>query len=189
MKLPFAEIFVVFVMSLILVMYLMNHYGEVEYVKGKDNREYLVRNLSDKQEAADLLASITKDLNTLVNHMMAKYPDSPEANRLYKNFNPNAISEGSVDSGYTSYSVNKGEKIILCIRQKDQTFVDKNTIMYVAIHELGHLMTADIGHTPSFWKNFKFLLQEAIDMRLYTKKDYADDPQDYCGIKITNSIV
>ena len=189
MALPFAEIFVVFVMSLILLMYLLKHYGEVEYVKASDNREYLVRNLNDKQEAADLLASVTKDLKTLVNHMMAKFPSSSDVKQLYNNFNPNSISEGSVDSGYTSYSVNKGEKIILCIRQKDQTFVEKNTILYVAIHELGHLMTPDIGHTQSFWKNFKILLNEAIKIKIYVKKDYAEEPEDYCGIKITNSIV
>jgi len=188
--LPFTEIFVVFVMTVILLMYLMKHYGEVEYVRSStDNREYLVRNLSDKQQAANLLASVTKDLQRLVQHMMAKYSDDERTLYLYKNFNPDSISEGSVDSGYTSYSVNKGEKIIICIRQKDGTFVDKNTIMYVAIHELGHLMTREVGHTPSFWDNFKFLLNEAMEMQLYVKTNYANDPQDYCGIKITNSIV
>jgi predicted metal-dependent hydrolase len=190
MGLPFAEIFVVFIMSIILLMYLMNHYGEVEYVKSsQDNREYLVRNLDDKQEAADLLSSVTKDLKTLVNHMMAKYPENTDVQQLYKNFNPASISEGSVDSGYTSYSVNKGEKIILCIRQKDQTFVDKNTILYVAIHELGHLMTPEIGHTARFWKNFKFLLEEAIIIGIYVKKDYATNPENYCGIKINNTVL
>lgn len=172
------------------MMYLMNHYGEVEYVKSTtDNKEYLVRNLDDKQKAADLLAAITKDLQFLARHMMAKYPESIDAVRLYKNFNASSISEGSVDSGYTSYSVNKGEKIILCIRQKDKTFVEKNTIMYVAVHELGHLMTSEIGHTKSFWDNFKFLLNEAIEIGIYKKTDYAGSPKDYCGIKITNSIV
>lgn len=190
MGLPFAEIFVVFVMCVILIMYLMNHYGEVEYVKSTtDNKEYLVRNLDDKQEAANLLAALTKDLQHLARHMMAKYPDNLDAVRLYKNFNTSSISEGSVDSGYTSYSVNKGEKIILCIRQKDKSFVDKNTIMYVAIHELGHLMTSEIGHTQSFWDNFKFLLNESIEIGIYKKTDYAGSPKDYCGIKITNSIV
>lgn len=190
MKVHFAEIFVVFIMSVILLMYLVNHYGEVEYVKSRtDQREYLVRNLNDKQEAADLLAAVTADLKKLVNHMMAKFPEKPDVNQLYNNFNPSSISEGSVDSGYTSYSVNKGEKIILCIRQKNQTFVDKNTILYVAIHELGHLMTPEIGHTPSFWKNFKFLLNEAVAIKLYVKTDYAEEPEDYCGIKITNSVI
>ena len=188
--LPFTEIFVVFVMSVILLMYIMKHYGEVEYVRSStDNREYLVRNLSDKQQAANLLASITKDLQKLVSHMMAKFPDNEHVLLLYDNFNPDAISEGSVDSGYTSYSVNKGEKIIICIRQKDGAFVEKNTIMYVAVHELGHLMTKEIGHTDTFWENFKYLLNEAMEIGLYKKTDYAADPKDYCGIKITNSIV
>ena len=188
--LPFTEIFVVFVMTVILLMYLMKHYGEVEYVRSStDNREYLVRNMSDKQQAADLLASITKDLQKLVQHMMAKYPSDPHVLYLYKNFNPDAISEGSVDSGYTSYSVNKGEKIIICIRQKDGQFVEKNTIMYVAVHELGHLMTKEVGHTTLFWDNFRQLLNEAMDIGLYHKTNYAADPKDYCGIKITNSIV
>jgi predicted metal-dependent hydrolase len=170
-------------------MYIIHNYGEIEYIKANDNREYLVRNLDDKQEAANLLASITKDLETLVRHMMAKYPDNKDTIRLYANFNPDAISEGSVDSGYTSYSVNKGEKIILCIRQKDKSFVEKNTIMYVAIHELGHLMTSEVGHTDSFWKNFKFLLDEAISINLYKPDNYNLNPKDYCGIKINNTIL
>lgn len=188
--LPFTEIFVVFIMTVILLMYLAKHYGEVEYVRSTtDQREYLVRNLSDKQMAADLLASVTKSMQKLVHHMMAKYPTNEDISRLYNNFNPDAISEGSVDSGYTSYSVNKGEKIIICIRQKNGEFVDKNTIMYVATHELGHLMTKEIGHTDTFWSNFKFLLNEAMSIGLYSKTDYASNPKDYCGIKITSSVV
>jgi hypothetical protein len=188
--LPFTEIFVVFIMTVILLMYLMKHYGEVEYVRSSsDNKEYLVRNLSDKQQAADLLASVTKDLQRLVQHMLAKYPERETAQQLYKNFNPNSISEGSVDSGYTSYSVNKGEKIIICIRQKNKSFVDKNTVMYVAVHELGHLMTKEIGHTPSFWENFKFLLSEAVLIGLYKKVDFDKKPAEYCGISITGSVI
>lgn len=186
----FAEIFVIFIMVIILIMYIQNHYGEVEYVTSNiDKRSYLVRKLPDKQEAADYLADVNKDLTMLVQHMMAKYPRSDDALRLYKNYNPDAISEGSIESGYTSYSVNKGEKLILCIRQKDKRLVEKNVIMYVAIHELAHLMTHDIGHTPKFWENFKFLLNEAIDIGIYKKVNFNNSPQDYCGIKITNSVI
>ena len=188
--LPFTEIFVIFVMTVILLMYLMKHYGEVEYVRSStDNREYLVRNLSDKQEAANLLSDITKDLQLLVNHMMAKYPADENIQRLYDNFNPDSISEGSVDSGYTSYSVNKGEKIIICIRQSDKTFVDKNTVMYVAIHELGHLMTKEIGHTTTFWENFRILLHDAISIGIYKKVDYTQEPHKYCGISINSTVL
>lgn len=142
-----VEIFIVFIMSISLLMYVQNFYNEVDYVEAfSDKRYYLVRKLDDQQEAANLLASINKDLIALTQHMMAKFPKSQDAKRLYKNYNRNALSEGSIKSGYTSYSVDKGEKIVLCIRQADNSFVDKNTIMYVAIHELAHIMTKEVGH-------------------------------------------
>ena len=187
---PFIEIFVIFIMTIILVMYIQNHYGEVEYVQSTiDQRSYLVRKLPDKQEAADYLAIVNRDLYALAKHMMAKYPTNKDVQQLFNNYNAEAISEGSVESGYTSYSVNKGEKLILCIRQKNKKFVEKNVIMYVAIHELAHIMTPEVGHTPAFWNNFKFLLKEAIGLGLYKKINFNDDPHEYCGIHITNSII
>jgi len=61
--------------------------------------------------------------------------------------------------------------------------------MYVAIHELAHLMTKEVGHTTTFWQNFKFLLQEAITINIYKDYDFNKKPKDYCGIKITSSIL
>lgn len=178
-------------MTVVIIMFIQNHFGEVEYVKSTvDERYYLVRKLPNNQQAADYLADVNIKLIRLVKHMMAKYPTNQEVvTNLYKNYNPNAISEGSYESGYTSYTVNKGEKLILCIRQKDQTFVDKNTIIYIAVHELAHIMTTELGHTDTFWANFKILLNEAMEIGLYKKVDFNNKPQDYCGIKITSSIV
>ncbi len=187
----FIEFFIIFIMLIIVSLYIKKYYGEIEYVKSNiDGRSYLVRKLDDKQEAADLIASINKDLQKLVNHLMAKYPDDIRVRRLYKNFNPERVSEGSSEKGYTSYSINKGEKIILCIRQKkDDKLVNKNVILYVAIHELAHLMTKEIGHVKPFWDNFKFILTEAIEEGIYTKVDYSKEPVKYCGIHITSSVV
>ncbi len=190
--LSFVDIFVIFVIIMILFFYIKGYYAEVTFVKSSlDNRYYLVRKLHDKQKAADFLAAINKDLQRLVNHLVAKYPQNPEVKRLFENFNPNNVSEGSVQSGYTSYSVNKGERIILCIRQKDSTnsFVEKNIILYVAIHELAHLATESVGHDQTFWKNFKFILSEAVEINIYRKVDFASNPTPYCGIKITSSVI
>ena len=64
-----------------------------------------------------------------------------------------------------------------------------NTINYVAIHELSHLMTTSIGHTSEFWNNMKFLLQEVIDspLKIYTYQPYHKIPQEYCGTTISDS--
>ena len=167
-----------------------NYSNEVTSVKSTvDNNEYIVRNRDDKQEAADMLARIRSKLEKLVNSMKVKYPNDESVNRMNKKFNADNISESGQSSQYTSYSVNKGEKIVFCIRQKDenQSFVDLNTMTFVAIHELAHVMSKSVGHTDEFWKNFKLLLQEAINIGIYDKENYSQSPKDYCGIKVTDS--
>jgi predicted metal-dependent hydrolase len=164
--------------------------GAREYVTSTiDERKYLVRSLPDKQEAADLLAETSEELHKLIKHMEKMNPKDPRTERLVINFNRDSICEGVDSNEYTSYSVNKGEQIIFCLRQKDKnnTLVDLNTILFVGIHELAHLCTVSIGHTDEFWENFRWLLQEAIQIGVYTEQDYKSKPQKYCGINITSS--
>jgi predicted metal-dependent hydrolase len=167
-----------------------NFSNEVSYTKSTiDDKEYLVRNMEDKQEAANVLAGIRKKLEQICNLMKEKYPDDESVKRMIEKFNPDNITEAGKNNQYTSYSVNKGEKLVFCIRQKDEkeSIVDENTITFVSIHELAHIMTKSVGHTEEFWNNFKRLLKEAIDNNLYTKENYSENPKDYCGIKVTDS--
>ena len=186
----FTEAFVLFVLVVIVVMYVRQYYGEVEIVSAPDDgRRYVVRKLPDAKKAARLLARINAKLSRLVQHMVAKFPGDADVRRLQDNYNPDALSEGGTEVGYTSYSVNKGEKIVMCLRQPDDEFVDENVLVYVAVHELGHLMTDEIGHTPKFWANFKRLAAEAVDIGVYTKVAFGERPQPYCGISITSSVI
>lgn len=186
----FTDVFIMCMMALILFMYIRSYYGEVEYMTSKvDGKDYLVRKMPDSQEAADRLAMLNKKLAALVEHMSSMYGDNPDVVRLRANFNPDAVSEGGMENGYTSYSINKGERIVMCIRQRNGSFVDANVLVYVAVHELAHLMTMDVGHTPAFWSNFRFLLREAIEIGIYSKVDFNSKPSDYCGIKISSSVL
>jgi hypothetical protein len=186
----FTEAFIVFIMVIIMVMYVRSYYGEVEIVSAPDDgRRYVVRKLPDARQAAKLLARINAKLSKLVQHMIAKFPNDPAVRRLHDNYNPEALSEGGHEVGYTSYSVNKGEKIVMCLRQPDESFVEENVLVYVAVHELGHLMTDEVGHTPKFWANFKRLAAEAIEIGVYVKVDFGGKPQPYCGISIASSVV
>lgn len=173
-----------------------NYYSEVEYVLSTvDERYYLVRSVDNKQDASNLLAKLNKKLIKLVEHIHKMKDDSIvpkiDRNRLYSNFNPDNISEGTDENNYTSYSVNKGEKIVFCLRSKTKPLelVKLNILTYVAIHELAHLMTKEIGHPPVFWSNFKILLKEAIKLKLYKKVSFKENPVDYCGIQIKSSVV
>jgi len=164
--------------------------NEVIYVKSEvDDNEYLVRNLEDKQKAANMLAILRTKLEKICKAMKNKYPDDKDVTRMNERFNPDNITETGKNNQYTSYSVNKGEKVVFCIRQKDdaESMVDENTLTFVAIHELAHIMTVSVGHTKEFWDNFKKLLQEAVELKIYTKEDYNNNPKEYCGITVSDS--
>jgi hypothetical protein len=188
----FIEYFFIFVIIILLFFYLKNHYAEVTYVKSSiDGMNYLVRRLPDKQQAADTLAKLGNDMEKLIKHLLAKYPDNKDVKRMYENFNKKNMSESSPDSGYTSYSVDKGKRLVLCLRQKNSlnTFVNYNDLIYTVTHELIHTGVTDIGHTPHFWNQFRFVLTEAVELGIYKKIDYAKNPADFCGIKITSSVI
>lgn len=166
--------------------------GNVEYVKSTlDGKEYLVQSLPDRQAAANLLAQIGENLRLLVAHVEKVAPSDPRVLKIAENFNSEAISEGTDDTRYTSYSVNKGEKIVFCLRARDGTkkLESLNMMMFVAIHELAHIGTEDVGHTPEFWDNFKWLLEYAIDIGIYQKQDFANKPQEYCGMTVKSNVL
>lgn len=190
----FTTFFLVLVTITILYIYLETKSLGVVYVKSNMTKEtYLVRNLPDKQEASDNLALISLNLTKLLYYLLENI-DSYEKeyqngiHRLKKNYNPKNIYESSPGNKFTSYSINKGEKIIFCIREKSNNkLIDRNTMMFVAIHEFAHLMSKSIGHTPEFWKNMKFLLKCGIKCNIYKYVDYGVNPKPYCGMQITDT--
>jgi WLM domain len=196
----FYDLFAVGIGVSILVMYIMNKGAEVRYVKSDvDGREYLVQKTDDSLEAANMLASLNFKVEQLITTLLEKYPGDGRVQRLDAKYNPHALSEGGHETGYTSYSVNKGEKIVMCIRARNDSDGDskrikgaiesENVLMYVLLHELAHLATLDVGHTKTFWRTFNFIIKEAVALGIYEDTDYSKNPVKYCGINIDSSAV
>ena len=158
-------------------------------VSDVDGNKYCVRERAKLELAADLLARVTNKLKDLVKHMGENYPDRENVKRLVKGFNPKKINEILPTSSYTAYSENKGEKLAFCTTttKKGNKLIDDNTLTFVGIHEVAHIMTKSIGHTKEFWQNFKFLLKNAAKIGIYTPVDYKRKPKEYCGMKITDN--
>lgn len=181
----------VILVLILICFYLVYHYnnekGLTKVVSNVDNEEYTVQIKDDSKEAADLIAKIKKRLIILLEHLKKTYGNSDNrVSLLESNFRPDAIKEGVQTPGYTSYSVNKGEQIILCLRNKD-SLVDINTMMFVVLHEFAHLATESIGHTTEFWDNFRWILEESINIGIYTKQEFEKKSVEYCGMDITSS--
>jgi hypothetical protein len=141
------------------------------------------------KEAVNLLAEAVNKMKRLVEYVSKEYPNDEDVIRLKKNFNPNKITETLPTSELTAYSENKGEKMAFCLNKTKNTgtLIDLNTLTFVAIHELAHTMTKTIGHKQEFWKNFKFLLENAVKIGIYKPVDYKKENQSYCGMTITDN--
>ena len=154
-----------------------------------NGKTYCVRDRQQVNKAANLLAHTSTKCSQLVSKMKNKYQEHPITKRLTENFNPKKMQETLPTSMHTAYSENKGEKLAFCLNKfKNGTqLIDENTLMFVALHELSHIATEEIGHTPQYWRNFKFLLQKADEFGLYQPVDYKNSPKQSCGMKITDN--
>ena len=190
-----------FMILLVMLFMVSGYLRKIRYltkvISSVDNREYLVRSLPDKKEAANMLANLSHDLQKLCNHcqQISDNEGSEEKKnynraikRLNDNFKRDRIIEHIPGNRYIAHSVDKGREISICIRDsKDKKFMDNNTIRFVAIHELAHLMTAENGHPPIFWEHMKYLLERANDLSMYQPVDYSTSPVVYCGYTIDQS--
>ena len=159
-------------------------------VSGVDGKKYCVRERRNIVKASNLLATTTDKMQKLVENMGGKYSERDNVKRLVENFNPTTIKETLPTSEYTAYSENKGEKMAFCLNKKkgdNDNLIDQNTLTFVAIHELAHIMSATVGHNDEFWNNFKYLLDNAVEMGIYKPIDYRKDPEGYCGMDITDN--
>ncbi len=172
-----------------------------------DNNSYKVINsFNNKFEAAQLLHQINNNLLSVINYIDHKYNINNINNyhefsnvekkellnsikRMKKNYRPFNIQENlpNLLNKDTSYTINKGDIFALCLRfvNNKHLFHDMNTLMFVSLHELAHLFSKTYGHNHEFWKNFKFILLQAIEINMYYPINYNIHKVDYCSIKIT----
>lgn len=183
----YENILLIFFIIILFIHHEQQNTG-IQIMSKINQKKYIVQERHDNQKASDILAQIQYNIITLFNHLDNKYPNNKDVKRLLHRFNTKNIVEGTLDSEFTTYTLNKGDKIVFCLRSKqnqNRPLHDINTIMYVAIHELSHIMSISYHHTTEFQKHFKFLLKEAQQCNVYKYVDYSNNPKEYCGIIIS----
>jgi predicted metal-dependent hydrolase len=184
-----------FIFFILLVGYSAMYFKQskypMAYIKSTvDGERYYVRNMADSQDAADRLARVRAKLKRLRDHIAEKYPNIVFVKQIVANFDarPDQFSESTPEAVHTSYTVDK-EKVFMCLRQRNsqEELVSENIVVFVALHEMSHVGTASIGHTPEFWNNFSWLLKQAEEIDIYKYTDFSAHPVEYCGVHITDS--
>jgi hypothetical protein len=166
-------------------------------IEGIDGNNYYVRDDNDKDKAVLILYEIRQNIKKLINFIEEnsandkEFPIYKENINLIKNkIDSVTIKETPKTSSYTSYSVNKGEELYLCIRSKNTNEIHNiNDLLYVAIHEIAHIGCPEIGHTNLFFKINLYLLNKAVEFNLYKYDNYNNNPKEYCGINLNNTLL
>lgn len=163
----------------------------IDHLKSK----YIIQNFNpnldnSKNGRIDIIPS--SELQGIGRNVLRTEYVQDRVEQLIKNYNPQKIYEISPKniSGITSYTQDK-KTLIFCLRKKtknkngEHELHDINTLMFVNIHELTHMMNDLWGHQSDFWILFKFMLENAIECGIYKPVDYSKYPIDYCGLLIS----
>ena len=187
---------IIFVLILLIVylLYSLNNNGLVRANFNGDS--FVVQDHSDKSTAIELLKKLRDNLLIIAQKSLERAKSDKNTDyqkyisKIVNKLSGVLIREVEKDSPYTSYSVNKGEELVFCLRnKKTHEFYDYNKILYVAVHEIAHIGCPEIGHTKLFFELNRYLLQTAKDNNMYTFVDYNNKPEEYCGIKIYTNVL
>jgi hypothetical protein len=192
------ESYKIILLIAIIVIYIYFNSNNVTYVSHKSgniSKTYLVRDVDDKHNAAEMLFKLEQSLKRLVSLLIndPTVKENKEMNRYIQKINEKIsdieIQESTADSKHTSYSVNKGELLVFCIRSKKNSEIhDYNDLLYVAIHEIAHIGCPEIGHTPLFFKINQFMIKKAIEYGIYNYVNYKMYNREFCGMDLTVSV-
>lgn len=227
---------VIIILFIFLIVYLVfksdiykfSVYNTTEVSSNIDGENYRVSKVfDDKNKSADMMALLTDRVYDLLKILKRKYIGDLSGNNesytiypndnarlkfikmLLQNYRLNKVTEISPNNteGDTSYVINKGEKFVVCLRDKKTHKIHNyDDLMFVVLHELTHMGTPDYykdytimsesgvpyivdydketdhTHGELFWILFKFLLSEAYNSNILKKINYHDNPISYCGL-------
>ena len=187
-------LFIIFCVVIFCVVYMLNDSSLIKIER--NGNTVMVRESPNKEQSADLLSQLIINMFKLRDYLVENKSNFPEEEEyidlLEKNFNKNRtkIYETSLNSKYTSYSINKGEELVFCLRCKQTNNLHSlNLLTYVAVHEMAHTACSETGHTPLFNHIFKFMLEQAVELKIYEYEDYSKNPVEYCGMKLYTNIL
>ncbi|MFW6015580.1 MAG: hypothetical protein ACOCRK_04020 [bacterium] len=155
---------------------------KIEYSNGETY--YVDMDRDNSTEAVKVLKKLNRDVKTLIDHLAEDNETDYRIKNYFKRWK-DKINEGNPDSSDSSYTVNKGMKFVICLRDKETGKIhDYNVLMFVTLHEIAHVMCNRYGHPSEFWDTFKWLLKGAERYLRIRFSDYSMENKKYCNTTI-----
>lgn len=175
------------ILLLIITLYmLVKMVWPMTWTTTASGKTYYVKKGKHQKSSAETLHTLTQRLQRFIEEADNMYPGDPRIENIRSRWDGTLGEVGYGDD--IAYSVNK-TKIYICIRSPKGTLEGTNSSMYVLLHEVAHIATNIYGHPPSFWKNFRWLLEVAERLGMYTYEDFDQKQITHCGHTLGNNVM
>ena len=192
-----------FSLFIITVYFIIFYY--VVYVYTDDNSSVLQYSTNEKEtflshgkrihvlktqnssEKTKVLARLVRDMNKVVEWcVLYKYPNEQDSLRLKHNWLQLDIHETAFKD-HVAYVVNKNKDFKLCVTKPNGEQENENTMRFVVLHEMAHMMSSSYGHNIEFNNHFINLLRVAVHLNIYKAEMFSLNPVTYCGTTVSSS--
>lgn len=161
------DIFIVVVIIILIIaiaMAISYKKTRISYVKEDLVEHYKKPESYDRRESEDVIRNLKKNLSKI---------------------DP-GYGQVSIIEGFKGASTKNKKIVSICLRNPDTgKFYSENTLMYVLLHELAHVISPTYGHDDNFKERMNDLLFKAKELGIYDPD--IPIPKMYCGVKSTHT--
>lgn len=136
-----------------------------------ENREAYVR---PTPETVQLLKMISDALYDILDNKKTVF--APPLDSLNRR---NVFEEFTLEEGTRSFTENK-KRIVLCVKKSPTVLYKWNSVMFVALHEVSHVICDELHHTKKFYDINNALLKHAERLGFYDSTIPFEST--YCGV-------
>ena len=139
-------------LSSVLVALIVNNYD-----RHNTNNNNNSPGISSESKQPHVIRCLRRDLARLRNAIVrdkTMYDLDPDIVQLVRR-----LDETNIIAGATTHTKNKS-KIIICTAPDPAYSSSENydTLVFVTLHEIAHVMTPEWGHASNFWENFDVII-------------------------------
>ena len=155
-------------------------------LKGSDGISYGITSKFGIEKKLNRFVEIRKRINKLVEYCKENdYPDVNRSHRLVERWENANLGETNPLDDTVAFVVDKGREFKVCLTDKETNELESlNSTMFVALHEVSHLMSKEWGHGTEFWENFRIILELSIKLGIYEYRNFQNKPDNFCGTVI-----
>jgi len=157
--------------------------ADVHIISNVNGKKYAVLPGGDTAAAADMLATLENKTRDFFAAAIEKYPKDLTIKKIQNQFG--TLTE-IPQADTIAYTLDKKD-LFICLRDKAGNFQDIDDLFFVLLHELAHLTNSSYGHDEKFWKQFKKILEMAVELGYLPYKNYENHSVVVCGKTINSN--